>query len=74
MAVIELDVHKEYRRQGIGKRLLDTLLSDRGERYATLACLTDSPEREMYVRWEWCKVATFEDLPPMDAMLILLNN
>lgn len=73
-AVIELDVRKEYRRRGIGKRLLDMLLGSRDEKFATLACLRGSSAQAMYERWGWYKVATFEDLPPMDAMLIPLES
>jgi ribosomal protein S18 acetylase RimI-like enzyme len=71
-AVIELDVRKEYRRQGIAKTLLDMLLSDRGENFATLASTPGSIANAMYKRWGWYKVGEFTD--SMEALLIPLRD
>jgi GNAT superfamily N-acetyltransferase len=71
-AVIELDVRKEYRRQGIGKKLLGELLGDRGEEFATLASIPESPAHAMYIRWGWRKVGVFDD--SMEALLIPLKD
>jgi GNAT superfamily N-acetyltransferase len=71
-AVIELDVRKEYRVQGIGKKLLGELLADRGENFATLASIPESSAHAMYIRWGWRKVGVFED--SMDALLIPLKD
>src|SRR5271155_4561268 len=68
-AVIELDVRTSHQRQGIGKGLLEYLLSERPERFATLAATPDSPAQAMYIRWGWYKVGTFETPPIMDAMV-----
>lgn len=72
-AVIELNVRKEFRRQGIGKKLLGTLLEGRGEPFATLATTTGSTANAMYLRWGWHKVGYFAPPPPMDALLIPLQ-
>lgn len=72
-AVVELDVRKDYRRQGIGKNLLEKLLVDRGEKFATLAATPGSLAHEMYIRWGWHKVGVFKTPPVMDAMLFQLS-
>lgn len=73
-AVIELEVRKTYRGHGTGKKLLDSLLSGRPEKYATLAALPDSPAHAMYERWGWYDVGVFEDEPVMNAMVIPLKD
>jgi ribosomal protein S18 acetylase RimI-like enzyme len=74
-AVIELDVLPAYRGRGWGKALLNTLLGQRGEAYATLAALPDSQARAMYKRWGWYKVGTIGGGGPMmDAMVVDLTN
>jgi GNAT superfamily N-acetyltransferase len=72
-AVIELNVLPEFRGQGLGKELLNRLLSDRPEAFATLATLPSSMARTMYERWGWYKVAEFTDEPPMDALALELR-
>lgn len=67
-AVIELDVHKSYRRQGIAKKLLDMLLGDRTEKFATLAVIPGSIADDMYKRWGWYKIGEFTD--SMEALVI----
>jgi|HubBroStandDraft_1064217.scaffolds.fasta_scaffold04186_11 ribosomal protein S18 acetylase RimI-like enzyme len=72
-AVIELDVGQFYQGRGIGKRLIELLLSGRPEKFATLAATPDSPAQAMYIRWGWYKVGTFETPPVMDAMVFRLH-
>lgn len=72
-AVIELNVRKSYRGQGIGKKLLGKLLADRPEKFATLATITGSTVNAMYLRWGWHKVGFFVTPPPMDALVIPLR-
>jgi GNAT superfamily N-acetyltransferase len=69
-AVIELDVRPAYQGHGWGKALLSTLLSGRGEAYATLAAMPGSQAQAMYERWGWYKVGTIGgEGPVMDAMV-----
>lgn len=69
-AVIELGVKPAFRGQGWGKALLDTLLSQRPEAYATLATIPESPAQAMYQRWGWYKVGVIGgEGPLMDAMV-----
>lgn len=73
-AVIELDVRKSHRGQGMGKRLLDELLAVRPEQFATLAAIPDSQAHAMYLRWGWRKVGIIGgEGPVMDAMLLPLT-
>jgi GNAT superfamily N-acetyltransferase len=72
-AVIELDVRKACRGQGLGRKLLDKLLADRAEKYATLAATPGSPAQAMYTRWGWYKIGLFTTPPIMDAMLFPLS-
>ncbi len=46
-AVIELDVHEDFRRRGLGKALMDQLLTDRPEPYATLAATVGRNAHDM---------------------------
>jgi ribosomal protein S18 acetylase RimI-like enzyme len=71
-AVIELNVRKPCRGHGVGKRLLDILISGRSEKYATLAARPDSPAHANYIRWGWYTVGIFETPPVMDAMVRIL--
>ena len=50
-AVIELVVRKDWRRMGIGRKLLDGLLAERAERYAILTAMPNAEARHMYGRW-----------------------
>lgn len=70
-AVIELDVRQEFREQGIGRALLDILLKDRGEDFATLASTPGTIANNMYKRWGWRKIGTFTD--SMEALLVPLK-
>lgn len=71
-AVIELDVRKSHRGQGLAKRLLENLLAGRPEKYATLAATPGSQAHAMYLRWGWYKAGVFETPPVMDALLVRL--
>ncbi|MFD0657634.1 GNAT family N-acetyltransferase [Thermocatellispora tengchongensis] len=73
LAVIELILRKPYRGQGIGKRLLSTLLDGRAELYATLLSHPEAPAHALYERWGWevagtCRPAP--DAPVMDIMIL----
>ncbi|WP_433513779.1 GNAT family N-acetyltransferase [Nonomuraea sp. CA-143628] len=77
LAVIELILRKEYRGNGVGKRLLSELLADRAELYATLASHPDAPAHAMYERWGWHVVGSSQPRPDAstaDFMLIDLHN
>ncbi len=73
--VTEWMVRQAYRRQGAGRRLLDLLLADRGERYAVLSCNPAVPARQIYERYGWrlCGHTAPELLPPMDTLAIRLS-
>jgi GNAT superfamily N-acetyltransferase len=74
-AVIELDVLPAYRGRGWAKLLLNTLLSERSEVYATLAVLPGSQAQAMYERWGWSKLGTIGgEGPVMDAMVVELSH
>ncbi|MFC4052129.1 GNAT family N-acetyltransferase [Actinomadura syzygii] len=69
-AVIELDIHHSHQGQGLSRPLLDALLTQRTEGYATLATIPGSPAQAMYERWGWYKVGIIGgEGPVMDAML-----
>jgi GNAT superfamily N-acetyltransferase len=71
-AVIELNVRNEYRGHGLGKNLLNELIADRPEAYATLAAVPGSTAHAMYLRWGWYKAGFFTTPPAMDAMVVPL--
>lgn len=73
-AVIELGVRRGFQGQGIGKRLLEELLSNRTEKFATLAATPGSMAHAMYLRWGWHTVGVFETPPVMDAMIIAMKS
>ncbi|WP_327047326.1 GNAT family N-acetyltransferase [Microbispora sp. NBC_01189] len=66
-AVIELNLREPYRGRGIGRRLLDELMSGRQESYAVLLSLPTAPAHAMYERWGWRVVGTCRPAP--DAMV-----
>ncbi|MQY04141.1 GNAT family N-acetyltransferase [Actinomadura macrotermitis] len=70
-AVVELVVDRWHRRHGIGGRLLDALLADRRERYATLAAVIEADAYGWYLRRGWQKVAEFRAEPPYSDALVL---
>lgn len=71
VAVIELIVSKAERGRGIGRALLDALLGDRPERYATLAAVLGADAYDMYLRWGWQKAGEFRAEPPFSDALVL---
>ncbi|MFI7642936.1 GNAT family N-acetyltransferase [Nonomuraea sp. NPDC049400] len=76
LAIIELILLKEYRGRGLGKQLMDELLADRVEQYATLAAHPDAPAHAMYERWGWRIVGKSQpapDGPALDIMVLDLR-
>jgi GNAT superfamily N-acetyltransferase len=76
LAVIELMVRSDRRGSGMGKQLLAKLLSNCGERYATLTARPVAAAHGMYLRWGWQIVGQSQpasDAPAMDIMLIDLG-
>ncbi len=67
-AVIELVVHQDWRRQGIGKELLSNLLKDRAEEYAILTADSDAPARQIYAHWGWEQIGTAKHTPEASSM------
>jgi GNAT superfamily N-acetyltransferase len=60
-AVIELLVDDYHRGRGIGGSLIERLLNNRDEEYATLAARPDAVAHAMYLRWGWKAVGHFHD-------------
>jgi hypothetical protein len=75
-AIMEWMVRKPYRDSGIGRRLLDLVLSDRFERFAILASNPAAPARQIYERWGWWYCGGSEPtlLPPMDILALPLGH
>ncbi|GLX06656.1 GNAT family N-acetyltransferase [Microbispora sp. NBRC 16548] len=76
MAVIELVLLPEYRRQGHGHQLLNEVLSRRPEPYAMLTAHPEAPAHALYLRWGWEIVGTCQgaaDAPKMDVMVLDLT-
>jgi GNAT superfamily N-acetyltransferase len=73
-AVIEWAVLPARRGAGIGRRLLDELLSGRRERWATLTVVPAAHARAIYDRWGWRQVASTRPgkMPGMAVMLLEL--
>ncbi|WP_329084984.1 GNAT family N-acetyltransferase [Streptosporangium sp. NBC_01469] len=75
-AVIELDVREDYRRRGIGRQLLETLLAQQDAPYATLLADPDAPAHAMYQRWGWRLVGAVRAAPDArasDALVLDLS-
>lgn len=72
-AVIELVVASPHRGQGLAHRLINALLEERPEPYATLLANSGAPARRMYERWGWNKVSNVQSYPgaDIDEALIL---
>ncbi|MFD0850877.1 GNAT family N-acetyltransferase [Actinomadura adrarensis] len=70
-AVVELVVDAVQRGQGLGGALLDALLAERAERFATLAAVIGADAYEWYLRRGWVKVAEFRGEPPYSDALVL---
>lgn len=73
-AVIELMVRQEWRGRGLGRRLLDELIGERPEPYATLTTRTNTPIRRRYARWGWEQVGTAQHTPEAPVMDQLVLN
>ncbi|MEU8200224.1 GNAT family N-acetyltransferase [Streptosporangium sp. NPDC049046] len=75
-AVIELNVHQDYRWRGIGRQLLETLLTQQSTPYATLLANPAAPAHAMYQRWGWKLVGPVRPAPDArvsDALLLELD-
>ena len=74
LAVIEWAVLPERRGAGVGRRLLDELLTGRRERWATLTVVPAADARVIYDRWGWRQVASTRPgrMPGMAVMLLEL--
>ncbi|MDG4833975.1 GNAT family N-acetyltransferase [Solwaraspora sp. WMMD1047] len=75
-AVIELVVAKTWRGQGLGRTLINALMSKRFEPYATLLSEPDAPARRIYDHWGWRHVADVQpavDAPYMHALVLPLT-
>jgi len=70
-AVMEWAVLPDQRGQGIGRGLLDRLLADRPEPYATLMVNPSTDARAIYAQWGWHHVASTAPgrLPGMHILL-----
>jgi GNAT superfamily N-acetyltransferase len=55
--VQEWAVLPEERGHGVGRRLMDELLKERDESWATLMVNVEAPARDVYLRWGWRRVA-----------------
>lgn len=54
--VMELIVRRPFRGRGYSRQLLESLLSDRSEPYATLCVHPEALARDIYARWGWQEV------------------
>jgi hypothetical protein len=74
-AVMEWMVRAPYRQGGVGRRLLDLVLTGRHEPYAILASNPAAPARQVYDRFGWRQCGTTQPdlLPPMDVLALPVN-
>jgi GNAT superfamily N-acetyltransferase len=72
-AVIELGVGKESRGRGYSRQLVDALLTDRPEVFASLISRPGAQAHAMYQRWGWKKVGNTQTCPhwPVEDINIL---
>jgi GNAT superfamily N-acetyltransferase len=75
LAVMEWMVHPEHRGRGIGRTLMQRLLADRSEPWATLASDPRSAARGMYARAGWRQVgrSVLSWGPAMDLLALPLT-
>jgi ribosomal protein S18 acetylase RimI-like enzyme len=75
-AVMEWAVLPEQRGKGIGRRLMDELLTGRREPYATLTVNPSAEARALYGRWGWRYLASTRPgkMPGMDVMALDLQS
>ncbi|OPG10593.1 GNAT family N-acetyltransferase [Microbispora sp. GKU 823] len=71
-AVIELNLVKEYRGQGIGGRLLGELLEGRPEPYATLLSRPEAAAHAIYEHWGWKVVGTCRPAPDAEVADVMV--
>lgn len=72
-AVMEWAVLPGHRGRGIGRRLMDELLDQRTERWATLTVNPEADARAVYEHWGWRQVAATRGsgaTPSMDVMVL----
>jgi GNAT superfamily N-acetyltransferase len=74
--VVELIVRAPYRSRGYARRLIDALLDDRPEPYATLTTRPGGFAESMYQRWGWQKLCTlaYTSAVTFDVMLLRLGS
>ncbi|GAB3936245.1 hypothetical protein GCM10029976_047700 [Kribbella albertanoniae] len=72
-AVIELGIRKESRGHGHARRLVDALLTNRPEAFASLISRPGAQAHAMYQRWGWKKVGNTQTYPhwPVEDINIL---
>jgi GNAT superfamily N-acetyltransferase len=74
-ALIELAVHATHRRQGIGRALHDTLLTDRSEQRATLLTRPEAvPALTAYTTWGYHRVGHLQPGPDAPVYLAMIRN
>lgn len=73
--VMEWAVRPDYRGQGIGNRLMDELLVDRAEPWATLNANPEAKARDLYVAAGWEQLGRVENklFPDMDVLILDLS-
>lgn len=73
-AVMEFIVGRAERGRGIGSALMNRLLGQRTEPYATLCANPAAPARQIYQRWGWKPVAVAHPaaIGIMDVLLLTL--
>lgn len=74
LAVMEWAVHPDHRKAGVGRRLMDELLTDRTEPWATLNVNPAAPARDVYRAWGWepCGMTRNRAYPDMEVLLLQL--
>jgi GNAT superfamily N-acetyltransferase len=74
-AIMEWMVRKRYRRAGIGRHLLDVILTGRPEPYAILASNPASIARRIYDKlgWHYCGSTEPAFMPSMDILALPLT-
>jgi len=71
--VSELLVRSNWRRQGVGRSLLDRFLADRGESHAILLAHPDAAAAQAaYARWGWREIGWGRPFPHSPRYLTLL--
>ncbi|MFC9688178.1 GNAT family N-acetyltransferase [Kribbella sp. NPDC056951] len=75
-AVIELGIRKASRGNGYSRQLVDALLTDRPEEFASLISRPGAQAHAMYQRWGWKKVGntqTYAHWPVEDISILPLH-